>query len=188
MSPRVLLKAVKASSFLAARPAGSGCSRWRTLRIIWPTMFFPRYLDKYRNSLLIVAKSKESIALGSENEQMRSRRAFLSWVSTGFYAAIFGRIHAQDQQPPQPQSRDQLIANAAFLIMPNGENPLPGYFPATATTAGISPSIRKRFGMRVSKLPSEQAYRKTSTYTRSGIASPLISSKPAQIYEPSRSC
>jgi site-specific recombinase XerD len=41
------------------------------------------------------------------------------------------------------------------------EDRLPGCFQATATTAGISRSIRKRFGMRVRKPPSERAYTKT---------------------------
>jgi hypothetical protein len=74
---------------------------------------------------------------------MRSRRAFLSWVSTGFYAAIFASAHAQDQEPQrQPQSRDQLIANAALLIMPGPTPSKEVEDAASAITPGNSDSIR----------------------------------------------
>jgi len=61
-------------------------------------------------------------------------------------------------------------------------------FLATATTVGISRSTQKRFGTPVRKRPSERESRKTCTPTRCDTVSPLISWKPARIYEPSRCC
>ena len=56
--------------------------------------------------------------------------------------------------------------NSAHIGAACGENRVPGCFQATATTSGISRSIRKRFGMRVMEPPSRARSRKVSIPTR----------------------
>jgi hypothetical protein len=69
---------------------------------------------------------------------MISRRTFLSRVAaSGLCSAVFGKAHAQDQQP---QPRGQSVQNPGMLVMPTPYRDLLGA--AVAMTPGDKDSIR----------------------------------------------
>jgi site-specific recombinase XerD len=78
--------------------------------------------------------------------------------------------------------------NCANIGVVCRENPAHGCFQATVGTTVISPSIRKRRGTPVRRLPSAQASRNKSIPTRCATASPRIFSRPARICALFRSC
>ena len=67
-------------------------------------------------------------------------------------------------------------------------NPASGSFPATTTTAVISPSIRKPLGMHVTMPPRERTSRKVSILILCATALQRICSRLVPISEPFRFC